>query len=84
MCKCRQKLKGDKSPPISDQVQVNLSSRVAIPVKFPDAYDGQDVYVVNRKNMRGTNGSVVVFGRSGYVPKEVKEGLLQKWPGLFS
>ena len=85
MCKCREKRKRNipQSTPDVKQVSINLVKHIGVPIKFPDAHNGKDVYIVNRKSMAGTNGSIVIYGRSGYAPEEVKESLLQKWPGLF-
>lgn len=98
-CGCKNKKKETKvqqnvdyTPNGGGQVRLGLKPAIRLPVRIPQAIDGQDILILGNKNQalprlkteKGKPPALVITGRNALVDAAHKEQLVEKWPKAFN
>ena len=66
-------------------VRLGLKNIFRLPIRIPDALNGQDVIIIdNKRELPPVDGAIVIVGRNAFVELGHKEQLVARWPKAFN
>lgn len=64
---------------------MGLKDAFRLPIRIPQALNGQDVVIVTDKNnVPPVEGALIIIGRNALVDARHKEQLVERWPKAFN
>lgn len=82
----------DYQPNGGGTVRLGLKETIRLPVRLPQALNGQDIIILANKRQQvpslnvpvGSKPAMVIVGRNSMVDIEHKKALTDKWPKAFN
>jgi len=75
----------DYQPNGRGTVRLGLKDAFKLPIRIPQALNGQDVVIVTDKNnVPPVDGALIIVGRNALVETRHKEQLVKRWPKAFN
>lgn len=75
----------DYKPNGRGTVRLGLKEIFRLPIRIPNALDGQDVIIIdNKRELPPVDGAIVIVGRNAIIEVKHKEQLVERWPKAFN
>ena len=66
-------------------VRLGLKEALRLPIRIPNALNGQDVVIVtDKRSIPPVNNALIIVGRNALIETRHKEQLVGKWPKAFN
>ena len=75
----------DYKPNGRGTVRLGLKDAFHLPIRIPQALNGQDVVIVtDKRHIPPVDNALIIVGRNALVEVQHKEQLVKKWPKAFN